>query len=64
MTPTIIVLNAVLVVLVIGVIVGMHLWAIKTSPTEAQMLRVARERHVRRQASARTRATVRPIFDR
>jgi MFS superfamily sulfate permease-like transporter len=67
MTTTIAILNVVLISLVVGVIVGMHLWAIKTSPREEQMLRVARERrtvrHAHAHARARVRGTRRPAFD-
>jgi hypothetical protein len=64
MITTIITLNAVLIALVVGTIVGMLLHAIKTAPSEAQMLRVARERRVARHAAVRARATARPAFDR
>ena len=66
MTTTIVILNVVLISLVVGVIVGMHLWAIKTSPSEEQMLRVARERrvrHARARANTRARGAGRPVFD-
>jgi hypothetical protein len=63
MSTTIAILNVVLIALVVGVIVGMHLWAIKTSPSEEQMLRVARERRTARHAHARARGTRRPAFD-
>jgi len=65
MTTTIVILNVVLSTFVVGVIVGMKLWAIKTSPSEAQMIRVARERHTVRHAQTRAgaRGTRRPAFD-
>ena len=65
MTPTIVILNVALIALVVGVIVGMHLWAIKTSPSEEHMIRLARQRQ-RRTASAtrsRTRIATRPVYD-
>lgn len=67
MPTSLIILNAALVTFVVGVVVGMIVYAIKTSPSEAQMLRVARERHARQRrapAAARVRATSRPAFDR
>ena len=64
MTTTIVILNVVLAALVVGVIVGMHLWAIKTSPSEAQMIRLARQRRTASPARSRTRVTTRPAYDR
>ena len=67
MTPTIVILNVALIALVVGVIVGMHLWAIKTSPSEEHMIRLARQtQRQRRTASAtrsRTRIATRPVYD-
>jgi uncharacterized membrane-anchored protein YhcB (DUF1043 family) len=64
MITTIIILNAVLIALVVGTIVGMLLHAIKTAPSEAQMLSLARERRVARHARDRAHVTTRPVFDR
>jgi uncharacterized iron-regulated membrane protein len=64
MITTIIILNAVLIALVVGALVGMHLWAIRTAPSAAQMIRVARERRTARQPRQRARATSRPLFER
>jgi hypothetical protein len=63
MSTTIVILNVALVALVVGVIVGMFLWAIKTSPTEAQMLHIAREPRIAPQPRPRTLVSTRAAFD-
>jgi uncharacterized membrane protein len=63
MSTTIVIVSVALAALVVGVIVGMFLWAIKTSPTEAQMLRVAREPRIFPQPRPRTRVTTRAALD-
>jgi hypothetical protein len=66
---TILILNAVLITAVVGVIVGGLLYAIKTSPTEAKPLHVARrprvpQARVSSARAARPRASARPVLDR
>ncbi len=63
MSTTFVILNATFAALVVGVIAGMLLWAIKTSPREAQMIRLARQRWTAAPARSRTRVTTRPAYD-
>ena len=63
MSTTFVILNATFAALVVGVVLGMLLWAIKTSPSEMQMLRIARERRLPSPARSRTRVTTRPAYD-
>jgi hypothetical protein len=63
MSTTFVILNVAFAAVVVGVITGMMLWAIKTSPSDAQMLRIARERRIPSQARRRTRVTTRPAYD-
>ena len=63
MSTTFVILNAVFAALVVGVITGMMLWAIKTSPRDAQILRIARERRFPSQARRPARVTTRPAYD-
>jgi hypothetical protein len=63
MSTTFVILNVAFAALVVGVITGMMLWAIKTSPRDARMLRIARERRLPAQARSRTRVTTRPAYD-
>jgi hypothetical protein len=63
MSTTIVILNVALVALAVGVIVGMFLWAIKASPTQAQMLRIAHEPRIAPQPRPRTRVTTRAALD-
>jgi hypothetical protein len=64
MTTTIVIVNIAFISLVVGVIVGLFLWAIKTSPSQAQILAVAREPQSIRREPARARATNQPALDR
>jgi hypothetical protein len=63
MSTTFVILNATFAALVVGVIAGMLLWAIKTSPSEAQMIRLARQRRTPAPARSRPRLTTRPAYD-
>ncbi len=63
MSTTIVILNVAFATLVVGVIAGMMLWAIKTSPRDSQMLLIARERRRPAQARPRTRVTALPAYD-
>ena len=63
MNTAIVILNVALAALVVGVIVGLFLRAIKTSPTEAQMLRIAREPRIAPHPRPRTRVTTRAALD-
>jgi hypothetical protein len=63
MSTTFVILNATFAALVVGVIVGMLLWAIKTSPSETQMLRIARERRLPSPARSPAHVTTRPAYD-
>ena len=63
MSTTIVILNVAFATLVVGVIAGMMLWAIKTSPSDAPTLRIARERRRPAQTRSRTRVTAHPAYD-
>ena len=69
MTTTIVILNSALSAAVVGAIVGLLLYAIKTSPTDANASGLAHRwpgRQARRGAArvARPRGSGRPVLDR